>query len=313
MKWLSRILSIAIIFSILSVVGTPYTIDAKSVRVKGYFRKDGTYVQPHYRSAPDGIKSNNWSYCGNVNPYTGEVGTVDCNSTSSSSWSDSGNTTSTSNDTYTGDSSSSSDSSESTTTNKETEKTTTTKIKGAFAIGSSKVDVIKVMGEPDDKSSVSFSYGYSLVFFDSKGKVSGWSNIGEKKLKASLGEKKDGAKPFTLGSTLQQVVDAMGTPDSASQSSFSYGYSLVFFGQDSKVSGWSNIGDVKLKATLGAKKPDSKGFNVGSTLQEVIDAMGTPDSVSSHSLGYEYSLVFFRNEKVTSYSDISNNLKIKTK
>lgn len=45
------------------------------VRVRGYHRKDGTYVQPHYRSDPDGDRSNNWSTRGNVNPYTGERGT----------------------------------------------------------------------------------------------------------------------------------------------------------------------------------------------------------------------------------------------
>ena len=45
-----------------------------SVSVKGYTRKDGTYVQPHHRSAPDGNFYNNWSTTGNVNPYTGEEG-----------------------------------------------------------------------------------------------------------------------------------------------------------------------------------------------------------------------------------------------
>lgn len=34
------------------------------VYVKGYYRKDGTYVQPHTRTRPDGIKSNNKSYRG---------------------------------------------------------------------------------------------------------------------------------------------------------------------------------------------------------------------------------------------------------
>lgn len=34
---------------------------AGTVRVKGYYRKDGTYVQPHTRTAPDGIKWNNKS------------------------------------------------------------------------------------------------------------------------------------------------------------------------------------------------------------------------------------------------------------
>jgi hypothetical protein len=45
------------------------------VHVRGYFRKDGTYVRPHYRSNPDGNFYNNWSTKGNVNPYTGEPGT----------------------------------------------------------------------------------------------------------------------------------------------------------------------------------------------------------------------------------------------
>ncbi len=45
------------------------------VRVKGYYRKDGTYVQPHYRSDPDRTVNNNWSTQGNVNPYTGKPGT----------------------------------------------------------------------------------------------------------------------------------------------------------------------------------------------------------------------------------------------
>ncbi len=47
-----------------------------SVSVKGYTRKDGTYVAPHYRSAPDGNFQNNWSTKGNVNPYSGNPGTL---------------------------------------------------------------------------------------------------------------------------------------------------------------------------------------------------------------------------------------------
>jgi hypothetical protein len=44
------------------------------VRARGYYRGNGTYVAPHYRSAPDGIRSNNWSHRGNTNPYTGKRG-----------------------------------------------------------------------------------------------------------------------------------------------------------------------------------------------------------------------------------------------
>ncbi len=48
---------------------------AGRVRVKGYYRKDGTYVRPHYRTAPDGNPYNNYSYPGNYNPNTGKVTT----------------------------------------------------------------------------------------------------------------------------------------------------------------------------------------------------------------------------------------------
>lgn len=43
--------------------------------IKGYTKKDGTYVAPSHATNPDGTKSNNWSQKGNVNPYTGKEGT----------------------------------------------------------------------------------------------------------------------------------------------------------------------------------------------------------------------------------------------
>lgn len=43
--------------------------------VSGYFRTDGTYVAPHYQTNSDDSFWNNWSSYGNVNPYTGSVGT----------------------------------------------------------------------------------------------------------------------------------------------------------------------------------------------------------------------------------------------
>ena len=39
--------------------------------VNGYYRSNGSYVSPHYRSGRDGYHNNNWSVQGNVNPYTG--------------------------------------------------------------------------------------------------------------------------------------------------------------------------------------------------------------------------------------------------
>jgi hypothetical protein len=45
--------------------------------VNGYYRKDGTYVQPHWRSSPNNTTYDNCSIRGNVNPYTGQAGTHD--------------------------------------------------------------------------------------------------------------------------------------------------------------------------------------------------------------------------------------------
>lgn len=43
--------------------------------VNGYTRSDGTYVNGYWRSSPNGTPTDNYSYSGNVNPYTGQVGT----------------------------------------------------------------------------------------------------------------------------------------------------------------------------------------------------------------------------------------------
>jgi hypothetical protein len=44
-----------------------------TVNVKGYYRKDGTYVRPHVRTPPDGNPYNNYSFPGNYNPNTGRI------------------------------------------------------------------------------------------------------------------------------------------------------------------------------------------------------------------------------------------------
>jgi len=49
--------------------------------VNGYTRTDGTYVQGHMQSDPNGTKLDNYSTRGNVNPYTGQPGTKDPYST----------------------------------------------------------------------------------------------------------------------------------------------------------------------------------------------------------------------------------------
>lgn len=48
---------------------------SSKVRVKGYTKKNGTYVAPHSRSAPNKTKKDNWSTKGNTNPVTRKKGT----------------------------------------------------------------------------------------------------------------------------------------------------------------------------------------------------------------------------------------------
>ncbi|HVE44212.1 MAG TPA: hypothetical protein VNC84_03645 [Gammaproteobacteria bacterium] len=56
----------------LSFLLTPSFAD---VNVNGYYKENGTYVEPHQRSNPDGNPYNNWSTEGNTNPHTGKEGT----------------------------------------------------------------------------------------------------------------------------------------------------------------------------------------------------------------------------------------------
>jgi hypothetical protein len=43
--------------------------------VQGHVTSTGTYVQPHQQTNPNGTQRDNYSATGNVNPYTGTVGT----------------------------------------------------------------------------------------------------------------------------------------------------------------------------------------------------------------------------------------------
>lgn len=49
--------------------------NSNDVRVNGYTKSDGTYVETHMRTAPNQTTYDNYSTSPNVNPYTGKVGT----------------------------------------------------------------------------------------------------------------------------------------------------------------------------------------------------------------------------------------------
>lgn len=66
-----------VLFLLVSFVGV--SLAARPVRVKGGVTKSGTYRRPHYRTAPNKSKSDNWSTKGNSNPYTGKKGSKKVN------------------------------------------------------------------------------------------------------------------------------------------------------------------------------------------------------------------------------------------
>ena len=138
------------------------------VWVNGYTRKDGTYVQGHYRSSPDGNPYNNWSFPGNINPYTGRIA--------------SGNPEIYLKNYYNYKTGSNRKIGFSSIDNVSIAVTINNigKVRNAppITIGSSIEDVIKVMGLPDSVqiSSKAYKYRNSTVYFDDDCKVQSWDN-----------------------------------------------------------------------------------------------------------------------------------------
>ena len=75
---------ISVVFII--VFGFSNLFAQNDVYVNGYYRKNGTYVQPHFKTAPNNSMFDNYSTKGNFNPYTGKPGWIDPYSKVSSSY-----------------------------------------------------------------------------------------------------------------------------------------------------------------------------------------------------------------------------------
>lgn len=65
---MKKVLALALLFTIC------FSAFGFAGYVNGYTRRDGTYVEGYYRSDPNNTVTDNYSYKGNTNPYTGETG-----------------------------------------------------------------------------------------------------------------------------------------------------------------------------------------------------------------------------------------------
>lgn len=61
---MKRIVLALLLFALSTVVFADQT-------VRGYTRRDGTYVAPHHRTEPNQYRFDNYGSRGNTNPYTG--------------------------------------------------------------------------------------------------------------------------------------------------------------------------------------------------------------------------------------------------
>lgn len=66
------ILSLILLFSFFPP--NSFGQNSDDVYVNGYYKKNGTYVESHYRTSPNNTKEDNYSTKGNVNPYNGKKG-----------------------------------------------------------------------------------------------------------------------------------------------------------------------------------------------------------------------------------------------
>ncbi len=71
---MKNIIKIIAVFIAIALSGI--AMSQNQVYVNGYYNQYGTYVAPHYRTAPNNTINDNWSTKPNYNPYTGKQGTV---------------------------------------------------------------------------------------------------------------------------------------------------------------------------------------------------------------------------------------------
>ena len=63
-----------LIYTLAIMMALTFPAKAQDSYVEGYYRNDGTYVQPHYRSAPNSNPYDNYSAPTNINPSIGSFG-----------------------------------------------------------------------------------------------------------------------------------------------------------------------------------------------------------------------------------------------
>lgn len=180
-------------------------------------------------------------------------------------------------------------------------------------LGTARADVYKILGKPYKKYYVgeyqelyykdNYIVGKAtniasiyLKRIDDVYYVIGWYNL-YPKLKVSDGYEDDSGT-FTLGSTWEMVAKSMKTPGTFelkyggginmgpnnhiifTTTTITYpNESTVSFDSNSKVNGWNNTGNLKVK--YGSNTTAKQVITLGSTLTDIVKTYGTPDELKS--------------------------------
>ena len=309
----NRLISRFLILKLILVFGVftffPLEVDAgKRVKVRGYYRKDGTYVSPHYRSAPDGNLYNNYSYPGNYNPNTGKTTTGDPLKYLERYYNRSSSRTA-SVDFYTW-----LRNLENPTPNRgrdihEDPSSHLERIEsGFFTIGSTLREVAAIQGAPDWFAETQYDYGDSRVYFEN-GRVTHWYSTSSNILRTLLVAASADNGFVGVGSTKDEVVAIQGVPDRSTETQFNYGRSSIYFTGD-RVTHWYSYVLDPLRVKLAAPPTGKTYFTVGSTQEEVVVIQGTPTSLTETRYDYGRSSIYFAEGRVMRwYSSPLNPLK----
>jgi len=105
----------------------------------------------------------------------------------------------------------------------------------------------------------------------------------------------------------------MGSPSAVAGNSWSYGYSFIAFDFDRRVVvGYNNISNnLKVAVLPSQAAPKQQTFGLGSSIDQVLSAQGTPTAVYGDIWSYGYSSVTFNNGVVSGYNNSARNLKIR--
>lgn len=181
-------------------------------------------------------------------------------------------------------------------------------------VGSTKVDVKRILGEPSKVDGHMWTYNASHIKFDLHDQVIEWKNMFNQ-LDVGMCPYKASYRSFELGSSMDEVLLAMGSPtavEAIHDSIWKYEASHIKFDGSGHVIEWKSQFE-QLKKGLRKPEETTKYVHINSTKDEVLSALGAPStvlSINSNVWKYHASHVVFEQDKVVEWKNDYGQLDI---